>query len=262
MNKIILDKNQLTELIIKNKHQVNPKTKFISRCIDGRYANDKDLPALAIPGADAGELALIYVTVNNYGLEMDEEKVWKVLVEVVGGEKNLQFHTDSHADKNIVLGGCGHMKQIRLDNKAYDITTEQLLKINGQFSKMKKLGMVELELHGEHQEVAVVMIRGDWAIYPQLEIETAVGKRNVQLFIYHQALVDERHKILAERLIENKAITASFEFDAEYLYEALSETGENHLMETVTRLAKGLPIYQVTFKDNGEFKVEEMGKVE
>ncbi|NCO88847.1 hypothetical protein AUK04_03750 [Candidatus Roizmanbacteria bacterium CG2_30_33_16] len=274
MNKIILDKNQLTEFILKSKYQVNKDLKLTSRCIDGRYDKqsriqnlefripEMQLPALAIPGADAGELALIFATINNYGLEMDEKKVWKTLVEVVGGEKNLQFHTDSHADKNIVLGGCGHMKQINIDSKAYGITSEQFSIINYQFSQAKKLGVVETDLHGDHQEAAVVMVRGNFGIYPQLEVETTTGKRNMQIFIYHQTLVDERHKILAKKLIENRAITAPFEFDEKYLYEALSETGENHLMETVKRLAVGLPIYQVTFKNNGEFKIEEMGKVE
>ncbi len=274
MTKIILDKNQINELILINKYKIDPNSKFISRCIDGRYDKEfriknlelrmskRQLLALAIPGADAGEMALVFATVNNYGLEMDMEKVWQTLVKVVGGEKNLRFHTDSHADANKILAGCGHIKQINLDPKAYNLEPNQINFIQTKFQKAKERGAKETVLHGEHNEGAVVMIKGNWGIYPQSQMVIAAAERLIQIFIYHQTLVDERHKILAKKLIDNEAIRASFEFNDEYLYQALSETGENHLMETVKRLAKGLPIYQITFKDNGEFKIGEMGKVE
>jgi len=262
MNRTILDKAQLSEFILKSKYQVNPEKKFISRCIDGRYKNNEILPALAIPGADAGELALIFATSNSYGFEINVKKVWKTLVEVVGGEKNLQFHTDSHADRKVVLGGCGHMKQIKIDNRAYDLTDDQLSMINDQFSKIKKSGVIETELYGDHQEVAVVLIRGNWGVYPQATIKTQIGEQDSQIFTYHQTLIDERHKILAKKLIDNKAIILPNGCDEEYLYEALSETSENHLMETVKRLAMGLPIYQVIFQEEGNFKIIDLGKVE
>ena len=43
--------------------------------------------------------------------------------------------------------------------------------------------------------------------------------------------------------------------DEEWLYNALFETSEIHLMETAKRLAKGLPIYEVEFNDNGDYKI-------
>jgi|GEM_PF-796966 len=280
MNKIILDKTQLHDLIFINKYQVTPKNRLISRCIDGRYDNkikdqkskiknkdqsakieEKQIPALAIPGADAGELALVMAAANNYGLEMDQKTVWQSLVEVVGGENNLRFHTDSHAEKNQALAGCGHIKQIRLDPKAYGLESDQVDFIKTKFQQAKNKGIKETVLHGEHGEGAVVMISGNWGVYPQYYLKDIDGNVPVQVFIYHRSLIDERHRLLARKLIENKAVVVPMGCGAQYLYEALSTVGEDHLLETAKRLAKGLPIYSVNFKDDGSFKIEEMETV-
>lgn len=273
MNKIILNKQQTTELIEANKYKVNADKKFVSRCIDGRYENkskiqmtndknkEEQMPAMAVPGADAGELALIFATANSYGFEVDAQKAWKSLVEVVGGEKNLQFHTDSHAEQKDALGGCGHIKLLGLDSSAYSLTDEQVAFVKNQFSQVKAAGISETKLQGDHQEGAVFIIRGNWGVYPQGAVETELGKRNVMVFMYHQTLSDARRKILASTLIKHKAVILPEKCDSEYLFTALCEMGENHLLETSKRLAKGLPIFSVAFTENGEYKVEEIGEV-
>ena len=83
MSKVILSASEVRQLISENKYKVNPKTKFISRCIDGRYQIEQDLPALALAGADAGQMAVIFATANLYGLKVDEEKVFKTVCEAV-----------------------------------------------------------------------------------------------------------------------------------------------------------------------------------
>lgn len=263
MKKILLNKIQLTDLIIKNRYPVNPKNKFISRCIDGRYEsqvkNDM-LPALAFPGADAGELALIFATANEYGFEVDRESAFKSLVEVVGGEKNLSFHSDSHAEKDKVLVGCGHIKQISLTLSDYKLHQEQLDFIKKKFTTAQKNGAKQNILYGEHLEGAVVFILGNYGIYPQYHLEEH-DDSVVQIFIYHQTLVDERHRVLVGTLLKNKAIKLFPGCDEDYLYQAISEMAENHLIETAKRLASRLPIFQVIFEEDGSFKINEMGKV-
>jgi len=261
MNKIILTKQQVVQFVGENKYKVSQNSKIFSRCIDGRYTNSDNLPALAIPGADAGELALIFATANSYGFEVDREKAWNSLVKTVGGEKNLQFHTDSHAEVGVVLAGCGHLKQITQDGKAYDLTQEQVSFIKDQFSKVKKSGIPEIELHGDHKEGAVLMVSGNWGVYPQGAVKTDLGNQNVQVFVYHQTLVDERHKALAKQLVTDNAVTLPEKCEDDYLFNAFCDVGENHLMETAKRLAKGLPIFSVAFDKNGEYKVEEIGEV-
>ncbi|KKQ23541.1 MAG: hypothetical protein US40_C0013G0026 [Candidatus Roizmanbacteria bacterium GW2011_GWC2_37_13] len=256
MNKLILSQDAVNELVMENRYEIDPKTKFISRCIDGRYTNDKDLPALAFPGADVGELALVFATSNSYGFDLDFPKSLKVFIDVVGGADNFRSHTDSHADPKIPAGGCGHFKQFNLDPKAYFLESSQIETIKKNLNIGKSI-----TLQGEHLEGAVLLVKGSWGIYPQYQLETDNGKKLGEVFIYHQTLVDERHRELAKLLVKNKTVTFKNGEDEEWLYNAFSEMSENHLMETARRLAKGLPIYSVVFKDDGSFKVEQQGMV-
>lgn len=259
--KIILDKEQALEFVLKNKYRVDEKTKFLSRCIDGRYEKAGNLPALAIPGADAGELALIFATANIFGLEINEKKALRVLLDIVGGVKNFNLHSDHHGDPKTPASGCGHVKQMKLDAKAYNLEKDQIQFLEKSLSELKKQKDNETILHGEHQEGAVIIINGDWSVYPRGIFGTELGKTNAEVFIFHQSLVNERHRILANKLIKETAMRLFPGGDAEYLYEVLSDTTDQHLFETSKRLASGLPIYKVTFADDGQFGLEEMGNV-
>lgn len=261
MKKFILDKTNVQELVMENKYEVDPKTQFISRCIDGRYENGDGLPALAIAGADAGELALIFATANAFGLEVDMEKAYAALVKIVGGEKNLRCHTDHHAEHGVIFGGCGHMKQMGLTLGDYSLTQEQLDFVKTKFTDAVQRGAQETMLNGEHLEGAVLMVKGNYGIYPNYIFATDIGKKTGQVFVFHRTLVDKRHKELARILTESKAVTIPDGCDGEYLYQVISEKGEEHLLETAKRLAKDLPIFSVVFDNEGGFKVEEVGRV-
>jgi len=260
MQKTRLDFEQINELVTDNKYSVDIETKFLSRCIDGRYQNDKNLPALALPGADAGELALILATARSFAFKVDPELAYKSLVEVVGGEKNLRFHTDNHHEG--VIAGCGHITQETATPQDYNLTEEEINFVKEKSGQTIKAGAEEIILEGDHREAAVVFIRGNYGIYPQYILATENGgKIPVQIFIYHRSLVNERHRALASALLRNRAVELPGGTGEEYLYEALSDTSDVHLMETAKCLAKGLPIYQVNFDENEEFKIEEQGRV-
>lgn len=266
---------QIMDLVSSNRYKVEEKTKFLSRCIDGRYkdklkdqnskikteSNTAELPALAIPGADAGELALIFATANVYGFKVDEEKVLKSLIEIVGGEKNFSFHSDHHGDPKIPASGCGHLKQMNFDLKSYNLEKEQMVFIRKSLSTLKKKGTEEIILEGEHLEGAVLQVKGRYGIYPRYFLEIEGGSTEVQVFVFHSTLVNQRHRMLVSTLLKNKAVKLSSGCDDEYLYEVLSETTENHLFETAKRLASGLPIYLVEFAEDGNFIIKEMGKI-
>jgi len=261
MDKIILSKYQIQELVYKNSYRIDEKTKFISRCIDGRYFENKNLPALAIPGADVGEIALIIATGNSFGFEIDSEKMFKTFIGIVGGMKNFQLHTDHHGDIKKPASGCGHWKQINLDSTAYNLEKDQLKFIERKLAQVKKYGAKETILEGKHLEGAVLFVRGNYSIFPRYLLDLGSGRQTVEVFVYQATLVNERHKIIAEQLIRGNAVRLYKGCDGEYLYEVLSEMMENHLMETVRRLAKRLPIYNIVFKDDGSFTMEEMGKI-
>ncbi|MCL5091522.1 MAG: hypothetical protein M1342_01710 [Patescibacteria group bacterium] len=246
-----------------NQYLVSADTRFISRCIDGRYPNDSNLPALAVPGADAGELALVLATANSYALTANQEKIWQTLVEVVGGSANLRFHTDAHcAGTDKLLDGCGHLRQMAVDLEAYNLTQSQFNFIGEKFNGLKKSERSITVLNGDHQEEGVLLIKGNRGIYPQHCWQADNQSVVTQVFVYHATLAEERRRRLSNLLVKNKAVIIPEGCDGNYLYGAIDDMGENHLMETLRRLAKGLPIYQVSFADADDFRVEEMGRIE
>lgn len=261
MNKLILTKEHVENLVAENRYKVTDKNKFLSRCIDGRYQNDEGLAPLAIPGADIGELAVIFAAANNFGFEIDPEKAFQSLVEVVGGIKNFQIHSDSHADKSIVAAGCGHWKQINLDPKAYSLNKDQMSFIKKKLIEVKQAGSFEIILEGEHLEGAVLQVKGGWSVMPRFTVSEGGKDILSEVFVYQASLVDERHKVLAGALLKNNAIKLVAGQSEENLHNALSETVEAHLFETAKRLAGGLTIFQVEFEDGGNFKINELGKV-
>ncbi len=256
----ILSKEQIHTLISENRYRVDPKTKFLSRCIDERYQDDLKLSPLALPGADAGELALLFAAANEFGFEINEEKAYHVLIDVVGGVKNLHFHTSKKHESDPV-GGCGHFQQLSLDPEAYHLEKKQVDFIRIKAKNSVLLGAEDEVLFGEHLRGAVLQVRGDYAVYPAYAMETERGRARIEFFEYHETLVGERHKILAKKLIQEGAVKLFDGCDEEYLYEALCETTDSHFFETVRRLAAGIPIYEVTFKENGGFGIEEIGRI-
>lgn len=261
MQKFTLSKSQLSTILFDALYEV--KNPLISRCIDGRYTNGDTLPALAIQGADAGQLALIFAMANACGLTLDMEKALEVIIDTVGGVQNIQFHTDSHADQGVVFAGCGHMKQINLDLASYNLTKEQVEFITVQFTMLKKQGAKETVLQGDHGESAVVFVKGSFGLSPRFRLSAEDGGKEGQMFVFHNTLVDARHRLLAKKLIDTKAVDLEGGLDEEYVYSSLSDACENHLMETAKRLAKGLPIYEVNvFDSTNKFEVNELGNVE
>jgi hypothetical protein len=232
------------------------KISFFSRCIDGRYKNNPHLPALALPGGDLGQLALVIACANDFGLEIDYEKVFQSLIKVVGGIKNFSYHTDSHHG-GLALG-CGHFGQMLKDFVAYNLQKNDIEFLEEKLKFLEKEGVLPTVLEGNHDEGAILIVKGNFGIFPRFIIETDEGKKEVSVFVYQQTLVDERHRVLAKKLIENKAVKLFNNLDEEYLYEILSEEGENHLLETVNRLASDLPLFEVIFDNRGRFSLKSL----
>lgn len=254
MPKTHLQHSEVRSWIKKNTYSIKPSKKFISRCIDGRYENAPDLPALAIPGGDAGQLAILFATANRQKIKLDYMKSWKAICKVVGGKQNIRFHTDSHAPKKKIAGGCGHIKLKSLNPKLYGLKTSQVTFIKKCCKEaLSKHKFIQVKLNGDHKEGAVLTINGNYGVYPQFK-----GK---QLFIVHLSLINSRHKELAKVLVKTKAVQLHAGQTVKYLHKALYETHGKHLMLTAKALANGLPIFNVTFKTRSSFKVEKAGKV-
>lgn len=261
MQTIYLSREYMADLVQANKYKIDHSLQFISRCIDDRYHNIDHPASLALPGADPGELALILATGNSYGFEVDKAKVFKTLVTVVGGVKNLQMHTDLYNEDKDAFKGCGHMSQLETIPETYSLTREDVEFILSSFKLAKSRHANEVVLEGQHKKNAVVIVKGDYGILPRHYLEVNGQKLLVEVFEYHQSLVDKRHRVLAQELIKNGGVELIAGQDEESLYEAFGDIGENHLMETLRSLAKGMPIYEVKFDEEGGFKVTDLGEV-
>jgi hypothetical protein len=256
MTKIKLNSSQIQILVKENRYQVDEKNKFLSRCIDGRYKNNSKLPALALPGGDLGQLALIIACANDFGLEIDYEKVFQSLIKVIGGIKNFSYHTDSHHG-GLALG-CGHFGQMIKDFVAYNLQKKDIQFLEEKLKFLKKEGVLPTVLEGNHDEGAILIVKGNFGIFPRFIIETDEGKKEVSVFVYQQTLVDKRHRFLVKKLIEDKAVRLFDNLDEEYLYEVLSEEGEIHLLKTLNCLASDLPLFEVIFDNRGRFSLKSL----
>ena len=122
---------------------------------------------------------------------------------------------------------------------------------------MEKKGAKETVLEGDHQEGAVLIVRGNYGVLPKYVLEDESKRILVEVFVYQATLSDSRHRVLSKKLLENKAVELFPGCDEEYLYEVMIEMAENHLFETANRLAKGLPIFTVEFQSDGTFSIEQ-----
>jgi hypothetical protein len=261
--KLIIE--EVEELVLENRYPVDEETWFLSRCIDGRYQSTSEveeersdgktsevkLEPLAKPGADIGDLMMVFAANKEYGLEIESKNIFKAVLETVGGFENFRFHTDYHNQQSFL--GCRHFKQGLNDPQAYGLAEDDIATISQFLSKIKKKGATGKVLEGEHLESAVLIIKGDsWSISPQL----VFNRELIEIFVYHKTLDNRRRRILSQHLLPH--VKAVFPVDEEYLYQILSQVTDDQLLETVTRLAKDLPIYDVKFEKNGEFEIKNL----
>jgi len=245
--------NNLKNLLAKNAYPVISSQKFLSRCIDGRYLNEKNLPALAIPGADLGELALLMAAANKYGFTLDQKKAFSSLIEIVGGKNNFHFHTDDH-HHGLALG-CGHWGQIKADPAAYSLEGKDIDFIDRKLEDLMKEGVKQFILKGGHCEVAVLIVKGNFGIYPQFSFQTKEGEKSFSVFIYHEDLADQRRKLLAKKLIENRAVKFALPGKKIILEEVLANEGKIHFRQTINRLAPDLPFLKAIFDRKGRLNL-------
>lgn len=260
-NENSLSLEELSLLLKENRYPVSKMNRFKSRCVDGRYQNEESLPPQAYPGGDLGLMAAILAAGRSFGFDLDREKAFQTLLDVVSGWKNFGFHSDSHANPEIIASGCGHFSQMRKDPSSYSLEKEDLVFLENMLERVKKEGGEEVVLEGDHKEIGALLIKGDFSVKPRFKIQTDDGEKKIQVFVFHQSLTDEKIRLLSKKLIENKAVNFRDGENEEFLIHALQETTENHLFETLRRLAKGLPIYEVVFNEDGDFSLFERGEV-
>lgn len=244
-----LSKEQVYEIVSENQYSF-PEFKFRGRCFSGEFKNSFHLPALALPGGDLGELAILLSTAVSYGFEININKAAEELFQLTGGNEHL-----SSSIAKSELSSCAYFKHLFSNTASYNLNEESL----EIFYKQVKHFLPDFQVPKDRSythEHAVLILEASQGLYPQYTLETYEGSFESRILVFHKTLVDLRHKELSRKLVEKKIVTLYDDLDADYLYEVLSETAETHLYETIRFIDPKLPIYSVTIDAEGDISVE------
>lgn len=251
MGKRRLTIGEVERLVLDNRFPVDKKTWFLARCAVGcnrtsvaidsvHHKKNLSLKPLAKPGADVGDLMVVLAANRQYGFAIKTKDIFQALLQTVAGFENLTINQD-----------CLHLKQALKDPLAYNLTKEEVKVINQFLVEAEKKGVKPQVFSGSHLEGAVLIVKGgDWSLLPRLVFD---GKL-IAAFVYQKTLDDKRRRLLTKKLLPY--IKAPFFVDEGFLYQVLSKEADDQFLETVARLAKDLPIYQVKFEKDGGFEVK------
>lgn len=237
-------------------HNYSIQNRVMSRCIDGRYTRDESLSALAIPGADIGQMIMLFAAANRMGQKLKIDETFQALFDVVGGVENVRFHTDDsdHTDKTKLADGCGYFKYVSEDPEKFGVKGDLIKALRIKFEELLNKGAQQVVLPGKHEEQAALVVSGDTGINPD-------GK----FFVFHETLVDDRNKKIVDRLFELQAIeglnyeNGLVEKNKQHFMSTLREVTQMHLGLTGEKLAKGKPIFEVDFSQGSDFTLQQKG---
>lgn len=245
-----MNEQDVLQFVDAAKYEVTEHNQ-LARCVDGRYQNLENFPAIAKPGGDAGDVLAAFAALNRLNLDIDPGRVIDLVVSVAGGNKNFSFHTDQHAehDSGVPGMGCGHLKQAQLDPDSYLVKPSQIDFIFNQLPHLLEQGARQEVLQGDHQEQAVVVVDSqNFSIKPLL----GSGSEEIQeVFVYQKTLHEQQLSKLAQLLQETILETGQVVEQQDVLV-ALHESFQQQLGQTLQRLAKDLPVYQVSINELGE----------
>ncbi len=247
---------QVEKFVDQNKFPITPAN-LQSRCVDGRPAvaeQGEYLPAVSKPGSDVGDLMIALGSLNELGLKIAPEKVLEIILENNGGVQNFKFHTDSHTeDKQVGPGlGCGHINKATIDPEDYHLTSEQTEFIKNVLPSLLEKGAKQVVLHGDHEEQAVlVVLSSKYGVRPYTD--------EAQAFIYQQTLHQQQLDSLAKPLSKYLASIGQ-EIDESKLRLTIDQVFAKQLGATLSRIAKGLPMYKVEISDVGDVQVENLSE--
>jgi hypothetical protein len=244
---IMLDSATVRKFVQKEGYFF-PSNPYISRCIDGRYPSGDRLPALAIPGADIGQIVMLFAAANRAHIELDLDDAVNALIDVVGGVENLRIHTDTHKLDGGIAAGCGYFAEVQVSPANFGVTKEQVYAIGRKFEQLISEGAEEAILIGDHEEKGVLIVNGGKAVFP-----------NGRFFVFHQTLAAERNREIVERLFPDKqikrhAMTTELEGTKGIFFE--------HVFKIRDILAEDAPVFRVTFRGNNPVTVTPLNHID
>lgn len=147
----------------------------------------------------------------------------------------------------------------------YEVRSDLVLDMLRTFFSIRWAGATELEavvLPGGHQEGAVVNVRVEGRLHAYSWIPLlSPSYAGVQMFVSHPQVSDYLRRQLAGFLAEQGDLWDGDAVDEDALLAQMRTLADHQLGATLGHLAKGLPIYDLTFDHDGHARVEAVGVV-
>ncbi|MFY0538555.1 rhodanese-like domain-containing protein [Nannocystis pusilla] len=163
--------------------------------------------------------------------------------------------------------GCGHLRLMLQHPERYLIRRPLVEAFLRALFSMRWNGMVELDLvilGGGHEEGAVVNVRleqGVWAFTRVPLISPACGTAGVQIFVNHPQVADFMREQVARYFTTHPELLPLGEAEYGILRKDIRRLAEIQQAATLSVLAKGLPVFDVVFRNAREFTVKAAGVV-
>jgi len=220
------------------------------KCVDGRYPPDTAQGMLARAGGDCGYVMALMAINQKKKLQLTPEQCFNAVYKVISQKMHGAFciHTDHHADPehdgttpslHQTLIGCGHLAKAANTQwslrRPYDVPGKDVQKIIAYAKNLADITdhieMVNLE--GEHAERGVLVIDDTTHTVNAMDPKT-----RMMYFIYDR----KRDEAFMKKLVDVMAIPG-------VTFEDMKKEADIQLQATLHNLAKGLPMYTVTYKD-------------
>ncbi len=215
------------------------------KCVDGRYPPDTAAGMLARPGGDCGYVMALLAINNKKNLGMTPEQCLNAVYKVIRQKFHGAFcmHTDHHVDPDLedlndkmhqTLIGCGHLAKAtkQLLREPYDVDNDDVKKIIAYAKNLAEVSdhIEMVNLNGDHKEQGVLLVEGD-----KYTVNATDDAK--QFFIYDKT----RDDIFMKKLVDEMAIEG-------VTFKDMQAESDVQLQATLHNLAKGLPLYTVSFK--------------
>lgn len=160
--------------------------------------------------------------------------------------------------------GCGHLRLMLQNPEQYEVRSALVLDFLRSFFSTRWAGAPEMEnvvLPGGHEEGAVLNVRVEGQLHAYSWVPLlSPAYAGTQMFVNHPQVSTYMRRELAGFLAEQGDLWGR-PLDADALLEVLEGIAGRQLGATLGHLARGLPIYDLTFQRDGGVVVQAAGAV-
>lgn len=161
--------------------------------------------------------------------------------------------------------GCGHLRLAWENPELYGVRPSLVAWFLRRYFEQMWLGATEIEyapLAGEHDEagVLVVLVEGDVFPFSQIPL-VAPSCHGKQMFVSHPQVAQHYRRQVVELVCREPDVAGLSPALAQAIAEATEALAAVQTNATLSRLAAGLPIYEVTFRTRGGATVRQAGDV-